>query len=100
MARGVNKVILVGHLGADPEIRTTTSGKSVANLRIATTERRKQGDRHERLAIHRGLQLNSRRRTSSARLPKREVLTFRQATAYLLTGGLTGGTTPAAASEA
>ena len=37
----VNKVILVGNLGADPEVRTTTSGTVVGNLRIATTERQK-----------------------------------------------------------
>ena len=38
MARGINKVILIGHLGADPETKSMTSGTSVANLRIATTE--------------------------------------------------------------
>ncbi len=40
----VNKVILVGNLGADPESRTTQSGTTVANLRIATTERQKDRD--------------------------------------------------------
>jgi len=38
MARGVNKVILVGHLGADPETRAMPSGMTVANLRVATSE--------------------------------------------------------------
>jgi len=38
MARGVNKVILIGHLGADPDIRYTANGTPVANLRLATTE--------------------------------------------------------------
>jgi len=38
MARGINKVILIGHLGQDPEVRALTSGSSIANLRIATTE--------------------------------------------------------------
>ena len=38
MAGSVNKVILVGNLGADPEIRTLNSGDRVANLRIATSE--------------------------------------------------------------
>ena len=37
----VNKVILIGNLGADPEVRATASGSRVANLRIATTERRR-----------------------------------------------------------
>jgi single-strand DNA-binding protein len=39
MARGINKVILIGHLGQDPEVRALPSGSSIANLRIATTER-------------------------------------------------------------
>ena len=38
MARGVNKVILIGNLGADPETKSMPSGTSVANLRIATSE--------------------------------------------------------------
>jgi single-strand DNA-binding protein len=38
MARGVNKVILVGNLGADPETRTTPGGTTVTNIRIATSE--------------------------------------------------------------
>lgn len=38
MSRGVNKVILLGNLGADPEMRNTQSGKAVANLSIATSE--------------------------------------------------------------
>jgi single-strand DNA-binding protein len=38
MARGVNKVILVGNLGADPETRSLPSGMTVANIRIATSE--------------------------------------------------------------
>jgi single-strand DNA-binding protein len=56
MARGVNKVILIGHLGADPESRAMPSGSSVANLRIATTEswRDKQsGEQQERTEWHR-----------------------------------------------
>ena len=39
MAGSVNKVILVGNLGRDPEIRTLNSGDRVANLRIATRDR-------------------------------------------------------------
>jgi len=56
MARGINKVILVGHLGADPETRAMPSGATVANLRIATTEswRDKQsGEQQERTEWHR-----------------------------------------------
>jgi len=40
----VNKVILVGNLGRDPETRTAQSGTTIANLNIATTTRRKQGE--------------------------------------------------------
>lgn len=36
--RGVNKVILMGNLGADPELRVTTTGKAVTNLRLATSK--------------------------------------------------------------
>jgi single-strand DNA-binding protein len=56
MAGSVNKVILVGNLGADPEIRTLNSGDRVANLRIATSEtwRDKQsGERKEKTEWHR-----------------------------------------------
>ena len=38
MARGINKVILVGNLGADPEVRYTSGGSAVANVRLATAE--------------------------------------------------------------
>lgn len=56
MARGINKVILIGNLGADPETRSMPSGGTVANLRIATTEnwRDKQtGEQQERTEWHR-----------------------------------------------
>ena len=56
MARGVNKAILVGHLGRDPEIRYTAGGDAVANLNIATTDswRDKQtGENTERTEWHR-----------------------------------------------
>lgn len=47
MARGVNKVILIGNLGRDPEIKYTPSGTAVANFSIATTERRKDRNSDE-----------------------------------------------------
>ncbi len=56
MAGSVNKVILVGNLGADPEIRTLNSGDRVANLRLATSETwrdRASGERKERTEWHR-----------------------------------------------
>jgi len=56
MARGVNKVIIVGNLGADPETRAMPSGSTVANLRIATTENwkdRQTGEQQERTEWHR-----------------------------------------------
>ena len=56
MAGSINKVILVGNLGADPEIRSLTSGDRVANLRIATSETwrdRATGERKERTEWHR-----------------------------------------------
>lgn len=51
----VNKVILVGNLGADPEKRYTGSGQAVCNLRLATTDRwnDKQGNKQERTEWHR-----------------------------------------------
>ncbi|MDR5907215.1 single-stranded DNA-binding protein [Franzmannia qiaohouensis] len=55
MARGVNKVILIGNLGQDPEVRFLPSGNPVANLRIATTDSwtdRQSGQRQERTEWH------------------------------------------------
>lgn len=51
----LNKVMLIGYLGADPEIRYTPSGAAVANFRIATTEqwRSKEGEKEERTEWHR-----------------------------------------------
>jgi single-strand DNA-binding protein len=56
MARGVNKVILVGNLGADPETRAMPSGSTVANIRIATSESwkdKQSGEQQERTEWHR-----------------------------------------------
>jgi single-strand DNA-binding protein len=55
MARGVNKVILVGNLGADPETRSMPSGMTVTNIRIATSEAWKDkssGAQQERTEWH------------------------------------------------
>lgn len=56
MAGSVNKVILVGNLGADPEIRNTNAGKPIANLSVATSENWKDkntGERKEKTEWHR-----------------------------------------------
>jgi single-strand DNA-binding protein len=55
MAGGVNKAILIGNLGADPEVRFTTGGQAVANFRIATSEswKDKNGQPQERTEWHR-----------------------------------------------
>jgi single-strand DNA-binding protein len=53
---GLNKVILIGNLGADPEIRRTNDGRPIANLRIATSETWKDkatGERREKTEWHR-----------------------------------------------
>jgi single-strand DNA-binding protein len=56
MAGSVNKVILVGNLGRDPEIRFTQAGKKIANFSIATSDQwrdRQSGERRERTEWHR-----------------------------------------------
>ncbi len=56
MARGVNKVILVGNLGRDPEVRYSPNGQAVANVTVATSESWKDkntGDKQERTEWHR-----------------------------------------------
>ncbi len=55
MARGVNKVILIGNLGVDPEVRYMPSGGAVANVRIATTDSwkdKQSGERQEQTEWH------------------------------------------------
>ena len=53
--RGVNKVILIGHLGREPEVRYTSSGQAVANFTIATNEtwKNKDGNQEEQTEWHR-----------------------------------------------
>ena len=56
MAGSVNKVILIGNLGADPEIRRTQDGRPIANLRVATSESwrdKATGERREKTEWHR-----------------------------------------------
>jgi single-strand DNA-binding protein len=56
MARGVNKVILLGNLGADPEKRETPSGMTITNLRLATSEQwtdKQSGEKRENTEWHR-----------------------------------------------
>jgi single-strand DNA-binding protein len=56
MAGSVNKVILIGNLGADPEVRHTQDGRPVVNLRLATSENwrdKATGERRERTEWHR-----------------------------------------------
>ena len=56
MARGINKVIIVGNLGADPEVRYTGSGTAITSLRIATSESwtdKQSGERQDRTEWHR-----------------------------------------------
>ncbi|MFN3549266.1 MAG: single-stranded DNA-binding protein [Mesorhizobium sp.] len=55
MSGSVNKVILIGNLGADPEIRRTTAGDMIVNMRIATSESwrdKNSGERRERTEWH------------------------------------------------
>jgi len=56
MARGINKVILIGNLGADPDVRYTASGAAVSNVNLATTETwrdRESGEQQEKTEWHR-----------------------------------------------
>ncbi len=56
MARGINKVILVGNLGQDPEVRTTTTGSTITNISVATTESwtdKSTGQKQEKTEWHR-----------------------------------------------
>src|ERR1044072_3133907 len=57
---GVNKVILVGNLGDDPEVRSLNNGGEVVNMRVATSEQWKDrdGNRQERTEWHRGVIFN------------------------------------------
>ncbi len=61
MSRGVNKVILVGNLGADPEVRYTAGGSAVATVNLATTDSwqdKQTGERQDRTEWHRVVLFN------------------------------------------
>ena len=61
MARGINKVILVGNLGADPETRYMPSGSAVTNLSVATSESwkdKQSGEQKERTEWHKVAMFN------------------------------------------
>ena len=63
MAGSINKVILVGNLGRDPEIRSTQDGMRIANLAVATSETwrdKMSGERKERTEWHRVVIFNER----------------------------------------
>src|SRR4051812_24740032 len=72
MAGGVNKVILVGNLGADPDMRFTPSGQGVCELRIATSESwtDKNGQRQEKTEWHRVVVWGKRAEVCSKYLSK------------------------------
>ena len=58
MARGVNKVILVGNLGKDPEVRYMPNGNAIANITLATTESwkdKQSGEQQEKTEWHRSV---------------------------------------------
>lgn len=63
MAGSVNKAILVGHLGKDPEVHTSRDGKKILNLTLATSETwndRQSGERKEKTEWHRVMVFNDR----------------------------------------
>ncbi len=64
MSRSLNKVMLIGNLGADPEVRSTTSGTRVATLSVATSRfwNNQAGERQEKTEWHRVVLWNNRAR--------------------------------------
>ncbi|MGK7295239.1 MAG: single-stranded DNA-binding protein [Candidatus Wenzhouxiangella sp. M2_3B_020] len=61
MARGINKVILIGNLGADPEVRYTPANTAVCNVSVATTEQwrdKQSGEQQEKTEWHRVVLFN------------------------------------------
>lgn len=74
MSGHVNKVILIGNLGADPEIRRTQDGRPIANLRIATSESWRDKSTGERGVIHAGPPLGAKAREEVVQQPARKRL--------------------------
>jgi single-strand DNA-binding protein len=72
MARGLNKVMLIGHLGRDPELKYTPGGAAVATFSLATTEgyKDKEGNWQERPEWHRIVVWNKPAETASEYLKK------------------------------
>jgi len=63
MARGINKVILIGNLGADPEVRYTPANTAVCNIGVATTDQwrdKQTGEQQEKTEWHRVVMFNRR----------------------------------------
>jgi len=84
----VNKVILIGRLGADPEVRFTQDGTMVANLRLATNEYRKDknGERVERTEWHRVVTFGRLAEVCQSYLAKGEAGLYRRAAADQVVG--------------
>lgn len=72
MSRGINKVILIGNLGSDPQIRYTPTGHAVTNIRLATTSnwKDKNGISQERTDWHNVVLFNRRAEISAKHLKK------------------------------
>ena len=66
MAEGLNRVMLIGNLGQDPELRFTQGGQAVLNLRIATNESflNRDNERQERTEWHTVIDLGQARRSA------------------------------------
>lgn len=82
MARGINKVILIGNLGQDPEVRFTPSGTAVANLNLATSDTwmdRQSGQRQERTEWHRVVLFNKTAEIAQQYLKKAQKCILRAA---------------------
>ncbi len=84
MARGVNKVILVGNLGRDPEMNYTPSGLAVTKINLATTEGRKgqDGEWHDHTEWHRVTLFGKTAETASQYLAKGSQVYFEGKISY------------------